>query len=301
MGRAVGQREAAQAGPDAELASAKVNLSLHVVGQRADGYHLLESLVAFTGEGDVVHFAASERLSLTIDGPFASGLESDPTNLVLRAAAALGVDACGIRLEKRLPVASGIGGGSADAAATLRGIMRRYQLSVPDDELDRIALTLGADVPVCLRSRACFMAGIGERVETVGPLPDVGILLVNPRVAVATAAVFRELGLAARLAAGEEPGSPHPPLPAQWRDAAHFAEFITLCRNDLEAPAQRLAPVIAEVLDRLRQETGCLVARMSGSGATCFGLFPTREQAAAAGTRIAADHPGWWLMASQLR
>jgi 4-diphosphocytidyl-2-C-methyl-D-erythritol kinase len=281
----------------AERACAKINLSLHVVGRRDDGYHLLESLVAFTEGGDLLHFEPGSDLTLDIRGPFAQGLEGGDGNLVVRAARALGIDTGRIVLEKHLPIASGIGGGSADAAATLRGLMRRAGLKLDDGALKALALRLGADVPVCLDQRACFMSGIGEVITPVPALPPVAILLVNPLVGVATADVFRALG----LGIGPREGSEHPALPPRWRDGRDLAGFLAACRNDLEQPALAIAPVIGEVLSALQQQKGCLVARMSGSGATCFGLFDTLAEAEEAERAIRARSPGWWGMASRLR
>ncbi|WP_205042100.1 4-(cytidine 5'-diphospho)-2-C-methyl-D-erythritol kinase [Rhodoligotrophos defluvii] len=279
---------------DHEVACAKLNLTLHVVGRRDDGYHLLESLVAFTREGDVLRFAPAETLSLCIEGPFSAGLENDDSNLVVRAAKALGFRHGAITLDKRLPVASGIGGGSADAAAALRGLIRRHGIRIDPGSLDRTALSLGADVPVCLRSRTCFMSGIGEHIREAPPLPALGVVLANPKVEVSTAAVFRALG----LQPGQSAGAAHPPLPDRWQDAIHVADFIRSCRNDLEPPARTIAPVIGMVLDRLEREHGCLVARMSGSGATCFGLFPSEAEGREAAERIRRAKPHWWVLAS---
>jgi len=280
-----------------EQACAKINLSLHIVGRRPDGYHLLESLVAFTEHGDGLHFNAGCDLQLEIVGPFSAGLESNDGNLVMRAARALGASGCSIVLDKRLPVASGIGGGSADAAATLRGLMRRDGRVIDAAELKALALRLGADVPVCLDQRVCFMSGIGEVITPVPALPDVAVLLVNPLVGVATADVFRGLG----LGIGPREGSEHPVLPTSWRSAGDLAAFVATCRNDLEAPALAIAPVIGDVLAALRQQKGCEAARMSGSGATCFGLFETIALAEEAKATILRQSPQWWGMASRLR
>jgi 4-diphosphocytidyl-2-C-methyl-D-erythritol kinase len=265
-----------------ETARAKVNLALHVLGRRSDGYHELDSLVAFADIGDVLRFAPAEHFQLVIDGPFAPGLDTGESNLVLKAARAferqwpqLTVPAT-IRLTKNLPVASGIGGGSADAAATLRGLLR-LSGAVPDPgELDRLALGIGADVPVCLRQTACRMRGIGDSISLLTDFPGYPALLVTPGEPVATAAVFQRLGL--------EPGQSHA---AAIVDADGFAGW----RNDLEPAALALAPVIADVLDRLRRSRGIRHAAMSGSGATCYGLFGSRQEAA----RAAQDLPAaWW-------
>jgi 4-diphosphocytidyl-2-C-methyl-D-erythritol kinase len=274
--------------PLAEFAPAKVNLHLHVTGRRADGYHLLDSLVVFAGVGDHLTVSASDGLSLSVTGPFASDLQDEADNLVLRAARAIaeraGIEATGaLRLEKNLPVASGIGGGSADAAATLRLLCRFWGLE--PSTLGEVGGGLGADVPVCLLSRPALMSGIGETLSPAPPLPDVGILLVNPGIAVSTPAVFRARGGAF---------SDRAQLPQNgWRDAASLVECLRATHNDLEPPARLLAPVVGDVLDLLAAVPDCLLARMSGSGATCFGLFPTQAAARDAARRIVRD--GWWV------
>jgi 4-diphosphocytidyl-2-C-methyl-D-erythritol kinase len=271
-----------------EFAPAKVNLYLHVTGRRADGYHLLDSLAVFAGVGDRLTVSASDGLSLSVTGPFASGLEHEADNLVLRAARAVathaGIQATGaLRLEKNLPVASGIGGGSADAAATLRLLCRFWGLE--PSTLGQLVSDLGADVPVCLRSRPALMSGIGETLSPVPPLPDVGIVLVNPGVAVSTPAVFR-----ARNGAFSE----RVQLPESgWRDVTSLVGCLRTTRNDLEPPARLLAPAVGDVLNLLAAMPVCLLARMSGSGATCFGLFPTPAAARKAAREIVRD--GWWV------
>jgi 4-diphosphocytidyl-2-C-methyl-D-erythritol kinase len=278
-----------------ERASAKINLYLHVVGRRPDGYHLLDSLAVFAGAGDVLTVESAETLSLTVTGPFTAGLDGEADNLVLRAARALaaqaGVPATGrLVLKKNLPVASGIGGGSADAAAALRLLSRFWGVDVGQGTLAAIAATLGADVPVCLAGRAAVMSGIGEILAPAPPLPPAGMVLVNPGVAVSTPAVFR-----AREGGFSAPAA----LPADgWNHAESLAAGLRATVNDLEAPALRLAPAITESLAALRAAPGCLLARMSGSGATCFGLF-----ADAAVARLAAgglQHPGWWVWGGEI-
>jgi 4-diphosphocytidyl-2-C-methyl-D-erythritol kinase len=265
------------------FAPAKVNLYLHVTGRRADGYHLLDSLAVFPAVGDVVTAAAGDALSLAVAGPFGAVLADDPDNLVLRAARALrrGAGAgAALRLEKNLPVASGIGGGSADAAAALRVLAEFWGVDVA---LPEIAARLGADVPVCLGRRAAVMGGVGEVLGAAPGLPAFGLVLVNPGVAVATPAVFR-----ARMGAFSAPAA----LPAGWDDAAAMAADLARLRNDLEAPAMAVAPVIGEVLAALRAVPWVLLARMSGSGATCFGICRTAAAAEAAAAALA--RPGWW-------
>ncbi len=276
-----------------EAAPAKVNLSLLVTGRRADGYHLLDSVVVFGPAADLVRARPAELLTLTLGGPFGAGLATGDDNLVLRAARAL-ADWAGrparaaLHLEKHLPVASGIGGGSADAAATLRVLCRLWCLSPPRAELAALALRLGADVPVCLDSRPVRMTGVGEVLQPLPPVPRCGLLLVNPGAAVSTADVFRT-----RAA----PFSPQAGLPAAWPTAAAFVTALAALGNDLEPAAVRLAPVVADALRALTALPGCLLARMSGSGATCFGLFTDPAAAARGGDALP---PAWWRAAGPL-
>jgi 4-diphosphocytidyl-2-C-methyl-D-erythritol kinase len=272
------------------FAPAKINLTLHVTGQRPDGYHLLDSLVVFADVGDRVSAVADAGLGLTVTGPQAAQVPAGNDNLVLRAARLFGAGpGAQLTLEKHLPVASGIGGGSADAAAALRVLARLWHLPLP--AADNV-LRLGADVPVCLESRARRMSGVGECLAPVPRLPAAWLVLVNPGVAVATPAVF------AALEQRENPAMPAemPPFP----DATALAAFLRAMRNDLEAPAIRVAPVIATVLAALARLPACRVARMSGSGATCFGLFAQRHEADAAATRLRATHPDWWVVAAPI-
>lgn len=272
----------------AEFAPAKINLTLHVTGQRADGYHLLDSLVVFAEVGDRITLRAAPDLSLTITGPQADVLRVEDDNLVLRAARLMGAKAA-ITLEKSLPVASGIGGGSADAAATLRGLSRLAGLALPAYQ---DVLTLGADVPVCLHGRPVRMEGVGERLTPVAALPQGWLVLVNPGVGLSTPQVFRGLSRKDHLP------MPHP-LP-RLQSTAELAAFLHLMRNDMEPAAMALAPVIGAVKAALAAQAGCLLARMSGSGATCFGLFGTSDAAEAAATAIAAAQPGWWVAAAKI-
>jgi 4-diphosphocytidyl-2-C-methyl-D-erythritol kinase len=281
-----------------EAARAKVNLHLHVVGKRADGYHLLDSLAVFPAVGDVLHVSPAEDLSLHLTGRFGAALVAEADNLVLRAARGLaelaGVEPRGrIVLEKRLPVSSGIGGGSADAAAALRVFMRLWRVQAEPAALAALALRLGADVPVCLAQRPARMQGIGEILSPAPALPPCGMVLINPLVAVATPAVFR-----ARQGGSGGEFTPEAALASGWADAAAMARDIAALRNDLEAPAMSLCPQIGEVLAALRAESSCLLARMSGSGATCFGLFADAETASAAAIRL--DRPGWWVWGGDL-
>lgn len=275
--------------PLAEHAPAKINLALHVTGRRADGYHLLDSLVVFAGVGDLVEAEPADDLSLSIGGPFGADLGAGPDNLVLRAAALLARngDGAALRLTKRLPVASGIGGGSADAAATLRLLGRMWNAPPVSPEA---ALALGADVPVCLEGRPLRMSGIGERLAPFAP-PRFRMLLVNPGVELSTGAVF------SRLARRDNPPLPQdPPLP----DAETLFAFLAAQRNDLQTPAEVAAPVIAEALAALAAQSGCGLARMSGSGATCFGLFAREAPMRAAALALRRARPGWWIAETEV-
>ena len=263
-----------------EAAPAKLNLALHVTGRRTDGYHLLDSLVAFAGLGDVVTLEPGP-LSLRIEGPFAPGLPVSDDNLCLRAARLAGADAA-ITLTKALPVASGIGGGSADAAAVLRGLARMgHALPLQTERL-------GADVPVCLASGPARMQGVGEVLTPLPPLPATPLVLVNPGIAVSTPQVF------AAMAWRDNPGLPA--IPA-FAGLADLTAWLADTRNDLEAPAMTLAPVIGQVLEALRA-TGAAFARMSGSGATCFGLYDSPDRARIAATAL--KQHGWWAVATEL-
>lgn len=266
------------------FAPAKINLALHVVGQRADGYHLLDSIVVFAGVGDWVTAAPAERLSLTVTGPQGAGLSGND-NLVLRAARCLGLDAA-LALEKHLPVASGIGGGSADAAATLRVLSAMSGVALPNAAA---VLALGADVPVCLAGVPVRMQGVGEVLTALPALPECYVVLVNPGVGVATPAVFKAL-----------PRKDNPAMSAMpaCGSALELAAWLAGQRNDLEAPAIGLAPVIADVKAALEARPGCLLARMSGSGATCFGLFASEDLAKAAAEALREDAPAWWVAAA---
>lgn len=281
-------RAAAPAGV-AEPAPAKINLYLHVTGRRPDGYHELDSLAVFAAAADRVSARPAPALSLEIAGPFGPGLAAEPDNLVLRAARALAAETgampgAALQLEKNLPVASGIGGGSADAAAALRLLARLWQVRAAPPTLHAIASRLGADVPVCLAAAPCRMGGIGEILSPPPALPRFGLVLVNPGVAVATAAVFR----------ARAPGlRPPATLPARWPDAAAMAADLRRLANDLQPAALALCPAIGEALAALGAAPGVLFAAMSGSGATCFGLTADPETAARAATRL--GRPGWWV------
>jgi 4-diphosphocytidyl-2-C-methyl-D-erythritol kinase len=277
-------------------ARAKLNLYLHLLGRRADGYHDIDSLVAFAAFADRLSFAPGTELRLDVDGAFAESLPRGDDNLVLRAASLLqrryGVTrGASIRLEKRIPVAAGLGGGSADAAAALQGLMQLWQLRAHPDELAAIALELGADVPVCLIGRAAFVGGTGEKVEPLGSLPELGLVLINPRVPLSTKAVFMsregQFSLAARWT---EP----------VRETEQLVKLLAQRHNDLTRSALVMAPVIGDVLTTLSAYPEVLLARMSGSGATCYGLTRTRAEAESAAEKLRTDRPGWWVVTTWL-
>jgi 4-diphosphocytidyl-2-C-methyl-D-erythritol kinase len=276
-------------------APAKINLNLHVTGKRPDGYHDLQSLVAFADVGDVLVLERSTEFSLAIDGPFAAGLAGDADNLILSAARALRSrlsTAAHFRLTKNLPVASGIGGGSADAAAAFRGLFALDGKDFTMEEgLAALAATLGSDIPVCLDSTTAWMEGRGEMVTRLPPLPATHIVLVNPGVSVATAEVFRRLA----IREGERRLAP----PSAFGSMRDLIGYLKSTRNDLEAPARAIAPVVGTVLDTLA-EAGALFVRMSGSGATCFGLFESAALARDAASAIGSAQPAWWSCAGKL-
>jgi len=279
-----------------QFAPAKVNLYLHVIGRRPDGYHRLDSLVAFADVGDVVTAESARQLSLRVLGPHAGDLSSDADNLVLKAARALGAAAgvtkgARLTLRKNLPVASGIGGGSADAAATLRALVRLWRLKIKPAAIAAIARELGADVPACLASRAAFASGIGERLTPAPALPALSAVLVNPGLALATPGVFK---------ARRGPFGAARPFAPALLDGRALATLLAARRNDLTDAAIRLRPVIAEVLRELEAMPDCRLARMSGSGATCFGIFPSAAAARRAARAMATRRPRWWIKATEL-
>lgn len=285
------------------VAPAKLNLFLHVTGRRDDGYHLLQSLVVFTGFGDRVRAAplAGDAITLRVDGRFAAAIDAPAAgNLVVRAAHALRA-AAGIRagaalsLEKNLPVAAGIGGGSADAAATLLALATLWQVPEGAVDLPALALGLGADVPACLAARPALMQGIGERL-TPAFVPDgLGVVLANPLRPLPTPAVFADFRR-------NEPFSPPLDLAALAAPAgrADWLAAMRRTRNDLERPARRLCPAVADVVDALSALPGARLARMSGSGATCFALFDSADAAESAATGLAARRSGWWVRGGRI-
>jgi 4-diphosphocytidyl-2-C-methyl-D-erythritol kinase len=284
--------------PDAVAfpAPAKVNLTLHVLGRRADGYHLLDSLIVFAGVGDLLEAVPDPDLRLEESGPGAGAMGEAQDNLVLRAARLL-AETCEpegralLRLDKRLPVAAGLGGGSSDAAAALVALDRLWGCGLADEELQRLGAAVGADVPVCLYGRPAWVGGIGEDLASAEPLPPAWFVLVNPGVSLSTASVFR-----ARSGGWSQP--------LRWErapaDAAELAARLAKGRNDLQPPACALEPAIPAVLHALEATPDCLLARMSGSGATCFGLYAEQAQARAAAKALAEARPDWWVRAAPM-
>jgi 4-diphosphocytidyl-2-C-methyl-D-erythritol kinase len=271
-----------------EFAPAKINLALHVLGRRADGYHELDSAVAFASVGDELHITAAADLRLEINGRFADGLPTSGENLILKAHAGLAtlvdLPSVHVKLTKNLPVASGIGGGSADAAAMLRGLLKLTGAKPDRDALNQVALSLGADVPVCLHGIACRMRGVGDVITPLQHLPTPAIVLVNPLKPCSTAEVFRGMGLKA--------GDQH------LRGLDELRPDIW--RNDMTEAALKVQPAIVEVLALLRKIQGSVAVRMSGSGATCFALFESEVSAHAAAALITACRPDWWVEAGRL-
>lgn len=285
-----------------ELAPAKVNLSLHVLGRFDNGYHDLDSLVAFAGCADVLTFELEPELSIVVDGPTAAGAGPDADNLVLRAARELASLVPNLRLGrfnlvKRLPAAAGLGGGSSDAAAALRLLARANGLALDDPRLFEAGKKVGADVPVCIDPRARVMAGVGDQLEDPLALPPLFAVLVNPRVALETRAVFHAMG----LKPGERSRARERLDFAQARTSADVLALLARAFNDMEPAACGLSPAVAQTLGILAREPGARLARMSGSGATCFALFETRLDASRAGARLRAAHPAWWVCATVLR
>jgi 4-diphosphocytidyl-2-C-methyl-D-erythritol kinase len=283
-----------------EHAPAKVNLTLAVLGRRPDGYHLLDSLVVFADAGDRLTFAPGKALSLNVRGVTAKQAGSLDDNLVLKAARLLAVEIPDLKLgrftlDKRLPVAAGLGGGSSDAGAALRLLARANLLALDDPRLRKVARRTGADVPVCVDPRPRRMRGIGDVLSAPLAIRKLPAVLVNPAVAVPTRDVFAILG----FKPGEAPARAGRArtLPCDYHK---LIEFLAGERNDLEPAAIKLQPMIARVLAALRKEPGCDLARMSGSGATCFGLFASSRAAAAAARRISTSQPSWWVKATVL-
>jgi 4-diphosphocytidyl-2-C-methyl-D-erythritol kinase len=271
-------------------AHAKVNLTLHVVGQRANGYHELQSLVCLTEFGDQIHLSPAADFSFQVIGPNASGIPVDESNLVVQAAKFMAqkhsksLD-CHIILEKNLPMASGIGGGSSDAAAVMRALSQYFSVPLPNvDEL----MTLGADIPVCMTTGLTLMEGAGEDVTQLSAAPNWGVVLVNPNVGVSTPAVFNALNSKRNL--------PMQDVAENCVDIAWLGDQ----RNDLEPPAMAIVPEVGAVVDAISAAPHCQMARMSGSGATCFGVFADIKHANAAAERLQRAHPDWWVVSTKI-
>ena len=286
----------------AELAPAKINLALHVVSRRTDGYHLIDSLVVFADYADLVSAVPSpgRQVELTLDGHFANELDllSRPRdNLVVRAAEALIGEAGKKRkvpptqlvLTKRIPIGAGLGGGSADAAATLRLLNRRWGLGLDDVRLGKIGLNLGADVPMCLMPKPVIARGIGERLTPVIGMPRLPVVLAHPSIPLSTTAVYARLDHAER--------SPLPPMPKRFDSVIAFAIWLRQTRNDLSEPAKAETGLAAAAVKALSSDPGCLFARMSGSGAAAFGIFPKLSTAEKAAERLRHKRPNWWVVA----
>ena len=280
-----------------DAAPAKINLYLHVTGKRTDGYHLLDSLVVLADVGDQITATPSDILTLDYTGPFAKVLPPAKSNLVLHAAErlkdAFDVSAgAALKLNKALPVASGIGGGSADAAATLRALCALWDLDVLHPKVAYLALSLGADVPVCLQGQSAIMRGIGEDIRPIDHLPTLNLILINPGVEVSTPAVFK---------ARTSTFSNSVKMPGTFSDASAFYTFLKTTQNDLEPPAIGLQPIIGDILEALRSFPGVALARMSGSGATCFGIAENADTAHAGALALSASHPAWWVQATSVK
>lgn len=274
------------------LAAAKINLALHVTGRRADGYHLLDSIAVFAGIGDTIAVDPAPALGLTVRGSFAAHAPGDASDLAFRAAFAFfersGIqERAAIEVEKRIPAGAGLGGGSADAAAVLLSLNALHDNPLSGAEIAELGLPLGADVPMCLAGQALRARGVGEQIALLRGWPKLPMVLVWPGVPVSTAEAFRT------LARRDNPPLPAPPAAV---DAAVLAAYLAACRNDLEQPALRLSPAIGAVLGELRASIGCLLARMSGSGSACFGLYASEAEAASAATAIGDANPAWWVL-----
>lgn len=279
------------------FAPAKVNLYLHITGKRADGYHCLESLIAFTDVCDVLQLSIAKAISLQLTGPTATGLPEGDDNIVMKAARALAAHAkrdglgAHIRLEKNIPSGAGLGGGSADAAAVLRGLNDLWALNLSPDVLARLGLSLGADVPVCLVGGAAHVLGIGEKIEKTTAMPKLPVVLVNCGRSLATEKVYQNYDRVFSRS-----------MPLQYSfDQAELLSYLKDKKNDLQVSATGFVPEIQTVLEVLEQQAGCVFSRMSGSGVTCFGVFKSIGAAKQAAGRLQADYPHWWVRASTLQ
>lgn len=270
-------------------APAKINLALHIRGRRQDGLHRIESLVAFADVGDTLAVEETDNWSLYVSGQFASDVPAGDTNIVLRAAKMIAGDRrAAILLKKNLPVAAGLGGGSSDAATTIRLLAQKWNLPIP---LASQSMQLGADLPVCIESKAARVEGIGECIHEIPPLPTFSMVLVNPRTKLSTADVYRA-----------HDGNVMPQLPplVQFDSVIDLANWLRFQRNDLEVPAAALCPELDNVLGALRSCRDCILARMSGSGATCFGMFTCQQQAEVAAKQLQREHFAWWVQVAKV-
>lgn len=275
------------------FAPAKINLTLHVTGQRADGYHLLDTLVVFADVGDALTLRRDNGFSIHVDGPEAKDVPVGADNLVLRVARLFeGGAGVTVNLDKQLPVSSGIGGGSADAAAAYRGVRVLFEPEAAGEPQSDALLALGADIPMCVAATSARIGGIGETIVPIRTLPALHAVLANPRCAVSTPSVFKALH--------HRHSAPMPDVLPAFETGADLAIWLADQRNDLDAAAISIAPVIAQVKAALAQAPQCILARMSGSGATCFGLFPDREAARSAAAHLAQTHPDWWIRSAEL-
>jgi len=285
-----------------QFAPAKINLTLHVTGRREDGFHLIESFVAFADIGDEITVARHDGFDISVSGPFAPLLQNEKNNIALEAAISFvnGFRDClpGVHVDlvKNLPIAAGMGGGSSDAAAVIRALAYLVDINVSRTAAGQLAVGLGADVSVCLDPQASFMSGIGNIVTTLPALPEIYAILVNPNIKMLTGAVFAALAVPGAIRRDEEGLKPE----HAFVDAHDLAGFVGSCRNDLEAPALRMCPEISDVREALLARDGCLLARMTGSGATCFGLFAEKAQAQRGADYISAKAPRWWVKPCRL-
>jgi len=285
-----------------QFAPAKINLTLHIKGRREDGFHLIESFVVFCDVGDEITVSSYDGFALNLTGPFAGLLQNEESNIALEAAKSFvnGFRDClpGVQVElvKNLPIAAGMGGGSSDAAAVIRALAYLVDVNVSRTAAGQIAIGLGADVTVCLDPQASFMSGVGNIITSLPALPEIHAILVNPNIKMLTGAVFAALAVPGAIRRDEEGLMPE----HAFSDAADLVAFVGSCRNDLEAPALRMCPEISDVREALLVQDGCLLARMTGSGATCFGLFDTREQARRGAENIREKTPSWWVKPCRL-
>jgi len=278
-------------------APAKLNFFLHITGRRPDGYHLIESLAGFAQFGDIIEISVAQTLSLSVEGPFAEALTGNgANNLIVRAAHSLNKHTGGqrgahIRLHKNIPIGAGLGGGSSDAAVALKGLAQFWQLAIKENDLHTLAVSLGSDVLVCLMQKPSWISGIGEQVYAVDMVVGGWVVLVNPGVPLLTADVYRQFS-------GDFSPVSEPPQSIKSFDA--LVKFMQSRHNALEAPAMTLQPIISEILAVLRATTGCAVARMSGSGATCFALYDNEQQARGAAQHMERTRPVWWVQVTKL-